>query len=235
MSEVCPLCGDKYSQLATHWSRSKDCSTPELSERQEEIITGLVMGDGSVVVANKNPSLHVKMITEEFLSWVDENLGWLSNGYTLTQTAKEAAKENRESGFSPNAVEENYSDKFTLRSKCVNHLWDWRDWYGKNGKKFPKELELTPTILKVWYCCDGSMETYNSKPHIAISCNNESDNIDYLLRLFGHIDVEPVPHESKRSFNLRFNQSDSIKLWEYMGEPLPGFEYKWPNTYQHEH
>ena len=67
MKEVCPLCGGQYSQLATHWSRSKDCSVPDLSGWQREVITGLLMGDGSVVVPNKNPSLHVKMITEDFL------------------------------------------------------------------------------------------------------------------------------------------------------------------------
>lgn len=228
MSEECPSCENEYKVLSTHWQRSKDCSEPELSDKQKQIVTGLAMGDGSVVVPNRNPSLHMKMINEEFLAWLDKELKWLSNGYTLTQTAEEAAKQNRESGFSENAKADNYNSKYTLRTKCSEQLFKWREWYSTGQKIFPEDLDMTPLTLKMWYCCDGSKESYNKLPHMSISCYNEEENFDKVYNYFSEINVEPVPHSSQRSFAIRFNQSDSKLLWDYMGEPPNGFEHKWP-------
>lgn len=191
-------------------------------------MTGIVMGDGAVVVPDKNPSLHVKMVNDEFLDWLDEELGWLSNGYTKVQTAEEAAQENRETGFSENASAENYQDKYTLRTKADEQLWQWRDWYSSGEKVYPDGLDLTPTTLKMWYVCDGCKENYNSEPHISITCLNEVERTKKLLSLFSDLPVEPVPHKSQKSFSLRFNQTDSIWLWGYMGDAPRGFEHKFP-------
>jgi len=229
MVENCPDCGKEYKNVSLHMRRS-GCSEPEINEHQSELITGLLMGDGSVVMPNDYPSLHLKMINKDFLSWVNNELGWISNGYTLTQTAEESAQSNRKSGFSPNAKKENYSDKYTLRTKSTEQLQPWRNWYSSGEKRYPESLSLQPTMLKMWYVCDGCMESYNSSPHISISCNNESDRLEYLRSLFDELGVEPTPHESQRSFSLRFSKSDSQKLFNYIGEAPDGFEHKWPNN-----
>jgi len=231
MVENCPDCGKEYKNVSLHMCKS-NCSEPEINKRQSKIITGLLMGDASVVVSSKSPVLHLKMINKDFLSWVDDEFGWLSNGYTLTQTAKEAAQSNRDSGFSPNAKEENYSDKYTLRTKTTEQLHSWRDWYSSGKKRYPDSLSLSPVTLKMWYVCDGCMESYNKRPHISISCNNESDRVGYLYSLFNGLGVDLTPHESQRSFSIRFSQKDSQKLFNYMGKPPQGFEHKWPQRYR---
>ena len=230
--EECNSCGNEYKNVTLHWVKS-DCEKPDLSDYQKELITGIVMGDGSVANPNTadNPTLRVKMINEEFLSWLDSELGWLSNGYTLTQTAEEAAEENRRSGFSPNARAENYHDKYTLRTKGIDELNRWRDWYGENGKVFPEDINPTETVMKMWYVCDGALEKYNKTPHISISANNERNNEDKIKSLFTEIGVSPVVNESTRSWSIRLSQEDSKKFFDYIGDPPDGFRRKWPDYY----
>lgn len=228
--EQCISCGSEYKNLALHWNRSS-CDYPELSQRQRDLVTGVVMGDGSVVNPNtaNNPTLHVKMINEEFLDWLDGELGWLSNGYTKVQTAEEAAKANRESGFSPNAKAENYHDKYVLRTKCLPVMSEWREWYSSGEKVFPSDIQLTPDVLKMWYVCDGYITDWNS---IDITANNEEGNCDKIRQLFDGLGVDPVFHKSQRSWSIRFSQNESRVLFNYMGSAPPGFGYKWPNNQQ---
>ena len=35
--------------------------------------------------------------------------------------------------------------------------------------------------------------------------------------------------DSRRGCNARWTVDESKELFDYMGDPLPGFEYKWPN------
>jgi len=68
-----------------------------------------------------------------------------------------------------------------------------------------------------------------------IACAKEGSNEDKIRKIFsrsGH-PVSRVYHYErdgrKDDFQLHFNASETEDLFEYMGEPVPGFEYKWPN------
>lgn len=58
-----------------HWYQSSSCDFPELTPKQQEIITGVLMGDGTISTPGANPLLSVVMITEEYLNYVDDKLG----------------------------------------------------------------------------------------------------------------------------------------------------------------
>lgn len=225
--EKCASCGSEYKNVALHWHRSS-CNYPDLSQYQKDLITGIVMGDGSVVNPNTadNPTLRVKMINEEFLNWLDGELGWLSNGYTKVQTAEEAAKENRESGFSPNAKAENYHDKYVLRSKCIPPMSKWRGWYSSGEKVFPDDIQLKPTVLKMWYVCDGNLSYSDA---ITITANNEEGNREKIRQMFDDLGVDPAFYKSQRCWRVAFGQDESRVLFNYMGSSPDGFEYKWPD------
>ena len=84
--------------------------------------------------------------------------------------------------------------------------------------------------MKIWYVCDGYLNTANPKPRVRISSVNESDRIDEIAEWITEetgIEVNTSKNRERILFNTRRTQ----EFFEYVGEPLPGFEYKWPETY----
>jgi len=231
---ACPECGNEYEALGMHWSRGS-CSAPELTERQKEIVVGLLMGDGSLNRSDKNPRVIVGMISPNYLEYLDETFGCLSTGVQLKKTAAESAKDCRDRGFRPNAKEENYSDVYIWRTRSLPELHDF-NWYKTGKKVWPEWIPMTPTVLKHWYVGDGSFNNKNGNHYIQIAMAKEIENTDKVDNYFKRMNL-PTPS----NYNIRkrkdggkkcdavFTQSASEELFEYMGEPLPDFEYKWPS------
>jgi hypothetical protein len=234
----CPKCGEEYKNLGTHW-RYSPSHRPELTQKQLEVTTGLLMGDGSVCSGGQNFRLKVKMISQNYLKYLDKVFACLATGVSLSQTAAESAKENRDSGFSPNAKEENYSDLYHWYTRSHPKFNKFREWYSSGEKVWPENIELTPTVLKHWYVGDGSYHNSRSKQYISIGMSNEVENIKKVSKYFTNVDL---PKPSNYSVYQRDNGGkdciaewrveDSYKLFDYMGEPLPDFEYKWPEKYR---
>jgi len=57
MPQTCSQCGVEFKRIGQHWSLSSECNNPTLTKRQEEIVTGLLMGDGWIRSDDKNPYL----------------------------------------------------------------------------------------------------------------------------------------------------------------------------------
>jgi len=235
MSEkvACPECGDEYKGLGTHW-RYNESHRPTLTETQKEIAVGLLMGDGTI----NRGRIECQMITEPYLTYLDEQFGCLGTGVRFYQTAAENARQNRKSGFSPDATAENYSDVYRWWSRCHPYFEDLRGWYSSGEKVWPEDITLTPTVLKHWYCGDGSWQNNAASNHITIGMANEIENTEKVDRYFERAGI-PSPSNysiyerkngSKRC-EARWTVDGSKKLWEYMGKPLPGFKYKWPEAY----
>lgn len=184
------------------------------------------MGDGYIFRNDgENPYLDVKMTNEEFLAWLYDELEPLSRYFKHEQTAKEKAEINKRNGYSDDAREEDYNDVYGFSTRCLPELRQYADWYESGKKRFPDDLELTPLTLKMWYVCDGSkFEQEKTRPVIEIGCANEKDREEYIKGLFSSLDVSPRFDDGI----IRFRVDDSEKLWEYMGDSVPGFEYKWP-------
>lgn len=237
--DECPQCGNEYKQIASHWSMSS-CDYPQFNQQQKETITGLLMGDGSINTANKNPYLQVNMISPNYLEFVDDEFGIFGNGVNLFRTAEESARESRESEFSPNARAKNYSDLYRWQSMCHPQLQRFVEWYETGKKVWPADIKLTPTVLKHWYCGDGNWSNTGSHNRIKISMSNEIDNTEKVDKIFENVGL-PSPSNyaiserkngSGKICNAEFTVSQSKELWEYMGKPLPDFEYKWPEQYR---
>lgn len=202
----------------------------EVTDRHHEIIKGLLMSDGTIAHHNgESTALQVNMITKEFLEWLDSQFGILSLGVNLNQTAEESAREHRESGFNPGADSNNYSDIYSLTTRTVPDLTRYRTWYDETGKVWPENTVLTPMVLKMFFCGDGDKKVdhrdSNRKPHIRFRADNEIENKRKVIDMFSNVGFD-VRWTSQ---NLRVPVSESYKMWEYMGSPPPGFEYKWPN------
>lgn len=239
MTGICEQCGNEYKEIAKHWSMS-NCEWPSFTDQQREIITGLLMGDGSINRSkNRNPRLECSMISPNYLKYIDEKFDIFGKGTSLRQTAKESAESNRNRGFRTNAKAENYHDLYIWRSMAHPELQEFENWYSSNKKVWPKSIELTPVVLKHWYCGDGNWNNSSTNNYIAISMSNEKNNTGKVSKIFERVGL-PAPScyvTSERTdgsirCSAQFTVEQSKELWEYMGEPLPDFEYKWPEKYR---
>lgn len=231
MTDICHQCNEEFKVVGGHWSRS-DCQHPSISERKHEILTGLLMGDGNLSRKGKNAYFRCNMITRPFLEWLDEEFGVMGLGVKLQTTAAETARRMNENGFSTNTKAENCHDLYGWNTRAHPDFNRYREWYTDDGKAFPDHLELTPLIAKVWYCCDGCVHgCYNGndyRPHIQFSVTSQIEREDLLVRMFEDVGFDV----SLSGENLYAIADESERIWEWLGEPLPGFEYKWPEAYQ---
>lgn len=194
------------------------------NDRLEQIVIGLLMGDGSIPSAKEaNCCLRVGMATKHFLYWLHDQFGEISRGVQLKCTAAEGAKQARESGFRPSASSENYHDIYEFTTRRLPYFTKLRSkWYGDGGpKEFPYDFELTPMIAKLWYCGDGFVNI--AQRWVCIKCTNEKDRSEELVELFGN-----------QGFSVRYamdkiviRRSETAKFLDWLGDPLPGFRYKW--------
>lgn len=225
----CRSCGEVFSNICSHWAQS-NCKYPDLSKEQKEVLTGALMGDGYIDHQNGcNPFFECQSTTKEYLKYFDNIFGKLSNGISVFRTQKESYESaiNSSSYFIGN--KDNYSTVYRFRTKTNPKFKEFSNWYSSGSKVWPNNINLTPTILKNWYCCDGHFSNKNSNRQLIISAENEIGNIEKIERIFSESRL-PKPN-SYSSGNLVWNVEGSEKLFKYMGSPLPGFNYKWPNNY----
>lgn len=229
MGRVCPSCAGEYERVAHHWSRT-ECEPPELSSYQEDVLTGILMGDACIGTENKNTRIQCEMISKKYLEYLDSQFPLLGNGVVLTDTAEESAEKNKDSGYFKTVNKENYNDLYRWRTSSCPVFNKYEDWYSSGKKVFPDDIQLTPTLLKHWYVCDGNLKhARNEKFSVRISSVNEMENEEKIKSYFEDVGL-PTPNLI--GCNFRWSQKDSIDVLDYMGDPLPDFEYKWSEQYR---
>jgi len=228
MTDICDECGEEFERIGQHWS-SFQSHRPGLSEKSLEALTGVLMGDGCVNRSSKNPQITINMTSPNYLEYLDNMFGAEGLGVKHVMTPEESAKSMRKSGFRPNAKAENYSDLYRLSTRCNPQLSQFESWYSPE-KEWPESIDLTPTVLKNWFVCDGYWANYDTKNLIAIAAFNERNNKKKIESYFRSVGL-PTPdkwHGEEKQCYMRWNVDNTQTLFDYMGEPLPDFEYKFP-------
>jgi len=222
----CSQCNSEYDKIGQHWSMSNSCVYPELTTRQTNLLTGIIMGDGWVNGhSGSNPFIGVKMINEQFLNWLDLELGVLSTGVVVDKTADESSSEVKEW----KGVTSDTSTVYKLRTRRHPNLQQFWGWYSGGSKSFPNNIDFNPTTLKMWYVCDGS---YGSATSPYITTANEAENADRIADNISnqtqltHVTVNNLTNGKR----IVFPYSSTQEFFEYIGDPVPGFEHKWPET-----
>jgi hypothetical protein len=172
------------------------------------------MGDACCSLGKNaaNPVFSLRMNTKPFLAWLVDLFGSL---------VSDVIKENM-TPHTPNMKDYIWG----LNFRSAPYLHEYYDWYNSGQKRFPENLSLNPTIAKMWYVCDGGITRHgneNCRDRVQFSVSNEDDREDYLCGLFNEHGFDPTLSHHL----LRFGVDDSEKILEWMGDPLPGFEYKW--------
>lgn len=226
MIETCHDCGETYEVVAQHWSQS-DCTHPEPTQYQKEIITGLLMGDGCCTTVSKNPLVVVGMASPNYLKYVNEQFPVLGYDVILSTTADESADINER--YKDNVHREEYSDIYEWRTKANPYFHKFQDWYESGKKVFPDDIKLTPTVLKHWYCGDGSTQKIGNYYKASISTVKERSNVVKIEDYFKMVGL-PEP-DWWTEHEMHWEKEHSREIFEYMGDPLPDFEYKWPDDW----
>jgi len=158
------------------------------------------MGDGSIHRSSSNPQMEITNTNKRFLEWLDRELDWLSV----------SVKHKHDLGDNP-----------CYRLTITRHPWleELSLWYETGNKEFPKDLEITNTVAKMWYVCDGGIRWTDEYAYASIRAVNESNRGDILQSFF---DFETTFSDNYVNF-----WSDTRNFLNWLGEPVPGFEYKW--------
>jgi len=217
-TETCPNCSGTYDSIGRHWTRSKDCEHPPLSQRQKDVSIGLLMGDGTLYRRFKNAKLACKMTNKEYLEQLENIFGCFSVQSKLDERGEDRSPDGN-GVVSDNPTYQNVYRWFSRAHPWFNTL---RSWYTDSGKVWPRDIELTPTVLKHWYVGDGGLKDDGI---IRISTVNECENREKIAQYFTNANLPQPQWPEKTRFS--FSVDESKELFNYMGKPLRGFEYKW--------
>lgn len=225
---ICPNCDDEYDYIGVHWS--KKCGFPDLTRKQVEVCIGLLMGDGWITTTNgtnKHHRLQIASTSEMFLHHVAEILEPFTTGVKFYRSGEKVAEAASNAGM--NANPEKTNDQYIVHSRAHPKFDEMRSWYNSGQKRFPEDTELTQTILRYWYAGDGLLGWSNGEwsdaeyGHVEFAAQNEMDRPEFLMGMFRDLGFDPIMDEHK----LRLRCEDSKRLLEMMGDPVPGYEYKW--------
>lgn len=232
--DECPECGNEYQRLGSHWHKG-NCPRPKFNQNQMNLLTGLMLGDGWLRGRNAENSFLVANSTNKpFLDWLKNKLGVLTTNVSLQNTSEEQyqnALQNQKDGVKgfETVNKENYNDLYVLRTRSHPQLNSFRKWYKDGRITFPENIELNPTSAKIWYVSDGwlAVKPYD-RYRVMIKATNQSDRPDFLKSLFEGVGFENVGF-SRHSIQLGVESSKEFFRW--IGtEPIPSFEYKWPQN-----
>jgi len=104
-------------------------------------------------------------------------------------------------------------------------------------KVIPKDIKLSPTVIRQWYIGDGCLQRLHGEIKRIILCTDSllrEDNlilIKLLKNTFG-INSNLIYQKNKDGYRLRIRKSDMYKFFEYIGkcpEEIQNiYGYKWP-------
>ena len=229
MASECYGCGDEYTYLNRHWTgETIDCGFPEPTERERSIIRGLMLGDASLCRSNSRPYLQISVVSELFLEWCADQLWRFGPSVNLVETASEVAERVNQTDWSDGLTENDCSDVHQLRT--VGHpVFEEFDWYEDGVKRFPDDLSVDALSAKLWYVCDGDLKNSNRESHSEkprITCRTEDEQPQFLLDLFRQHGFDPYWDELPSKVCFRVSEVD--EFFDWIGESVPGFGYKWP-------
>jgi len=208
---TCKSCGKDFKKISLHWA-SSDCRYPKLDKDTESVIKGLLAGDATI---GKDGRLSVYTTNPIFAEFIYRQLISI---VPVTVSIRDADS---------NELMKRELFELTLpKHKFTKKLRD--DWY--NPKKIPKNTVVDKLFTKYWYVCDGNL---NSKYEASITTS--SKNIEFVEKSFNQL---PFEYKIKNIGTTELSNNDRYRIYissrenvekflNYLGEPVPGFEYKW--------
>ena len=148
-NRTCPTCGYTYERLSRHWT-SGPCPRPELTRRQHNLVTGLLLGNAAISGNSANKHLVLVTTNRPFAAWVLEKLDWLAHGLVRIDP---------DSTNTDEAADWKVNHRYRVRTMAHPELTPYRKWYVAPGeKRIPLHLNLPPRSARAWYACSGGLQ-----------------------------------------------------------------------------
>lgn len=157
-----------------------------LTKKQEEVLTGTLLGDACLFLPNKNgnPYLSIKRKPEDI-----EYLEWQASFFK--DFTKRPVHKTTYISSKPDECGNLIKYKYTAIeyvSRCAKAFLPWyQKWYPQNKKIIPRDLKLSPIILAELFCDDGCVSIrkngYSLKMDISIMgfCDKDIEFLKSLL------------------------------------------------------
>lgn len=228
--ERCRQCGETKKNLGNHWRLSHSCDYPEPTDRQTEIIRGLLFGGGNIIDreasgnAGRNPQLTTTSTRRDFIEWLDDEFGAMGRGIVSTdetadlrQSLEDLTEEERDQ-LKSNTV-------YRWRTRNLPFLRRYLDrWHVDDEKSIPPTVSPTPWFLRIVYAKCGNLDTQtiDNGQNLRFSVEKTAGDVEEWLRL-----LSPF---SPRVQGRHIFATDASTFFDYIGHnPIPGFENKWPD------
>lgn len=160
-----------------------------MTKRQNELIVGKLLGDGSLEDrGNANSRLQIRHSIQqrEYVDWCYEQL-------------KEFSCSN------PKKHKESYYFR-TKSLPIFSHLR--KIWYKNKRKILPTNLKLSPFSLAIWYMDDGYYDRVRKSVWLCTHCFNEQE-LDFLQNLFQEMKIKTGKIKDRTHFKLRVLLEDT--------------------------
>ena len=204
-------------------------SLPKISEIQQDVILGSMLGDGFVTQGQHGHARFEKKQCakhQEYLYWHAEVLNHYSKSIAYFRSGKPIHdNKNKIIGMTT----EKLCDGYRLRT--VNHPYFSelrKQWYSLSDKtkRVPRSLKLTPRMLAIWLADDGS----NHKQHRECYLHTQSfckDDQCFLIEQLKSLNIAaslardgnklPILRISSNSYVAMIQMIQPYFLWDCMG------------------
>lgn len=184
------------------------------SQEFKEILTGLLMGDGSLRIHKKgrNP----------LYTHTDKNLEAIQYFKQLFENQ----------GIKVSNIWINSKNKcYYFQTESLKEFIEFYDlFYPIDSKKRLPNINITPIILKFWYIGDGSIKKQNGTLNNSCNISNKWGN-SFILNQFKSLfsnNSNYYKDEQKNCGSFYIPHKGLIKMLEYIGEcPVECYKYKW--------
>lgn len=200
-----------------------------LTPQQEEIIIGSLLGDGNIKKFNEQTAYFREEHgpkQSSYVSWLARELGDITSN-VVTETSR------------GNAI---------VETKHLLRIGDLHGLFYPNQKKIAPEFlveQITPRMIALWYCGDGSMQAgtspwkdkiYARKPRASLYTNafsSQPESRDRINRMFSRFKIQPTWRKCGDDKVLQFSVAESRKFFELIAPFVPSMmEYKLPTEYR---
>jgi hypothetical protein len=206
---ICPRCGRTATPVRGY---CKNCittlvrtgqlpkiqidDTPKtLTKYQEEILNGLMLGDGCLYRRKETHKPYLVVLRKQ------DDRDYLVENY---EVFREFCKRGVIDGevFDKRTGHTTFFSKFVTR-RCGVFEQYYRKWYPNGEKCVPKDFILTPLTLAIWFCDDGMIR--NSCSEWRFQLQLSTDDFLYKDVLWLKLELEKTCNEY---FNIQGNEKD---------------------------
>jgi len=206
----------------------------DLSPIQEQVLSGILLGDGYLQVAGSQMSASVTWShssnQDGYLEWIKRGLAGILRPGVETYTSGYGSQMIRNGTVFSHTILEKFKGFYTSNSTA-----------GKQ-KKIPSWIveKLTPIVLAFWYMDDGSLGHHGDQEDRAnfAVCDFSSEDCQILLTALKKYDINGVYYQSSndtevRHSRIRLNAVEAEKLFLLVAPYIPAvMQYKLPERYR---